>query len=83
MTLQPPSDPSRASVQLIFRVDDCRASYRLLASRGAVFLAPPHDRGSEVRAFLRDPDGHLFEISSLHGADDAAAAQEPGASDRG
>lgn len=29
------------------------------------FLAPPIDRGGEIRAFFRDPDGHLIEISEL------------------
>ena len=35
-------------------------------ARGAEFLTPPvtWDHG-EVRAFFRDPDGHLFEISEL------------------
>ena len=33
----------------------------------ASFLHEPVDNGYEVRAFFRDPDGHLFEISSLHG----------------
>ena len=78
VTLAPPRDPDRPSAQLIFRVDDCRATYELLRARGAAFLAPPHDRGTEVRAFLRDPDGHLFEISSLHDAADAAAASGGG-----
>jgi lactoylglutathione lyase len=32
-------------------------------SRGAAFLTRPHDWGSEIRCFLRDPDGHLVEIS--------------------
>ena len=49
----------------IFRVADCRATYELLRSRGAEFLTPPLDRGGEIRAFFRDPDGHLFEISQL------------------
>jgi catechol 2,3-dioxygenase-like lactoylglutathione lyase family enzyme len=31
------------------------------------FLTPPHDWGGEIRCFLRDPDGHLMEISeSVH-----------------
>lgn len=38
---------------------------QLLSSRGADFLTPPLDRGGEIRAFFRDPDGHLFEISEL------------------
>ena len=65
VTLAPPEDPDRASGQLIFRVDDCHATYELLQARGAAFLTPPLDRGPEIRAFFRDPDGHLFEISQL------------------
>ncbi len=58
-------DPDRVSDQIIFRVDDCHATYELLAGRGAEFLAPPIERPGETRAFFRDPDGHLFEISQL------------------
>jgi len=66
VTFAPPEDPDRVSAELIFRVPDCRAAYEELASRGASFLHEPVDNGYEVRAFFRDPDGHLFEISSLH-----------------
>jgi len=65
LTLAPPADPERPSAQLIFRVDDCMGLYELLSGRGADFLAPPHVREGETRAFFRDPDGHLFEISEL------------------
>lgn len=65
VTLDVPADPDRMSAQIIFRVDDCLATHELLAGRGARFLAPPVDRGGEIRAFFRDPDGHLFEISQL------------------
>ncbi|MGI9596100.1 MAG: VOC family protein [Acidimicrobiales bacterium] len=65
VSLAPPSDPDLVSGQLIFRVADCRATYELLSSRGAEFLTEPIDRGGEIRAFFRDPDGHLFEISEL------------------
>lgn len=58
-----PDDPDRVSAELIFRVEDCRASHELLRSRGASFLTAPVDHGGEIRAFFRDPDGHLFEIS--------------------
>ena len=58
-------DPDSVSDQIIFRVDDCQATYELLSGRGAEFLTPPLDRGGEIRAFFRDPDGHLFEISEL------------------
>lgn len=67
VTFAPPDDPGRVSAELIFRVPDCRAAYETLLGRGATFLHEPVDNGYEVRAFFRDPDGHLFEISSLHG----------------
>lgn len=64
-TFTVPDDPDRVSAQVIFRVDDCRATHELLSSRGAAFLTEPVDRGGEIRAFFHDPDGHLFEISEL------------------
>lgn len=62
----PPPDPDTVSAQMIFRVADAQAAYETLAGRGAEFLTPPvrWDHG-ETRAFFRDPDGHLFEISAL------------------
>lgn len=65
VTLEPPTNPDRVSGQLVFRVEDCEGLHRLLSDRGADFLAPPHVRAGETRAFFRDPDGHLFEISEL------------------
>ncbi len=65
ITLAAPADPDQVSGQIIFRVADCHQTYELLAGRGAEFLSPPLDRGGEIRAFFRDPDGHLFEISQL------------------
>jgi catechol 2,3-dioxygenase-like lactoylglutathione lyase family enzyme len=61
----PPPDADRVSHAMTLRVADCRAVYETLRSRGAVFLTPPRDSGSEIRCFLRDPDGHLVEISQL------------------
>lgn len=60
-----PVDPDRVSNELIFRVTNCRAAYTELAQRGAEFLTPPVDHGDEIRAFFRDLDGHLFEISEI------------------
>lgn len=65
VTLAVPDDPDRVSGQIIFRVDDCQRTFELLSERGAAFLNAPVDRGGEIRAFFRDPDGHLFEISQL------------------
>ncbi|HXQ96133.1 MAG TPA: VOC family protein [Candidatus Acidoferrales bacterium] len=59
----PPADPDRADAELIVGVPDCRAAYAVLAARGATFLTPPVEYPWEIRAFFRDPDGHLFEIS--------------------
>ncbi len=65
VTLSAPIDPDNVASQIIFRVDDCIAAYELLRSKGADFLTPPLERPGETRAFFRDPDGHLFEISGL------------------
>jgi catechol 2,3-dioxygenase-like lactoylglutathione lyase family enzyme len=63
VTFAAPSDPDRVSHSFTIRVPDCRAAYETLRSRGAEFLTPPVESDWEVRAFFRDPDGHLFEIS--------------------
>jgi catechol 2,3-dioxygenase-like lactoylglutathione lyase family enzyme len=62
-----PADPDRVSSEIIVRVPDCVGAYEVLAARGAEFLTPPVDNGYETRAFFRDPDGHLFEISESRG----------------
>ena len=63
VTFAPPIDPNVVSSELNIRVPDCFAAYEVLRSRGAEFLTPPVDWGYEVRAFLRDPDGHLIELT--------------------
>ena len=65
VTFAAPADPDRIDHQLTIRVPDCRKAYDTLRRRGASFLAPPVDRGGEIRAFFRDPDGHLLEISEV------------------
>jgi catechol 2,3-dioxygenase-like lactoylglutathione lyase family enzyme len=63
----PPPDPEQVSHAMTLRVADCRAAYDALRARGAVFLTEPYDWGSEIRCFLRDPDGHLVELSQAVG----------------
>ena len=63
VALVPPDDPDRRDTLFTIRVADCRATYELLRARGGVFLTPPVTNGAETRCFLRDPDGHLFELS--------------------
>ena len=59
----PPADPDRVAHELTIRVPDCRAAHATLTARGAIFLAAPSESDWEIRAFFRDPDGHLLEIS--------------------
>ena len=63
VTFAVPGDPDTVSASFTIRVPDCQAAYETLRSRGAEFLTPPVDWGGETRAFFRDLDGHLFEIS--------------------
>jgi catechol 2,3-dioxygenase-like lactoylglutathione lyase family enzyme len=63
VTMVAPADADRTSAELIVAVPACRAAYAELVARGAIFLAEPVEYAWEIRAFFRDPDGHLFEIS--------------------
>jgi catechol 2,3-dioxygenase-like lactoylglutathione lyase family enzyme len=66
VTFTAPESSGRVSHAMTIRVPDCHSAYETLKSRGAVFLTPPVDWGSEIRCFFRDPDGHLFEISEAN-----------------
>ena len=68
VTFAPPADADQVSHAMTLRVADCQAAYEALLARGATFLTSPHDWGSEIRCFLRDPDGHLVEISQSKGS---------------
>ncbi len=57
------ADPARVDHSFTMRVADCQAAYDELCARGAEFLTPPVSSAWETRAFFRDPDGHLLEIS--------------------
>lgn len=67
VTLETPRDPDRVSSFLNIRVADIAAVYADWSARGAEFLTPPMDRGSEIRCYLRDPDGHLIEVGQRTG----------------
>ena len=58
---------------MTIRVPDCAAAYETLVGRGATFLTPPVASEWEVRAFFRDPDGHLIEISEARAAGSSAS----------
>ena len=67
VSLSPPADPSRSSGFINVRVADIAQFYRESSAKGAEFLTEPKDHGQEIRAYLRDPDGHLIEVGQLTG----------------
>jgi lactoylglutathione lyase len=62
VTLAPPTDPDHASAFLNIRVADIAAAYADWSARGAEFLTEPKVHTHEIRAYIRDPDGHLIEV---------------------
>ncbi|MBO0685574.1 MAG: VOC family protein [Candidatus Dormibacteraeota bacterium] len=67
VTLSTPEDPNRTSAFLNIRVADIARVYREWSARGATFLTEPKDHGREIRAYIRDPDGHLIEVGQTVG----------------
>jgi lactoylglutathione lyase len=67
VTLTTPPDPDRTSAFLNVRVADIAAAYRDWSAKGADFLTEPKDHGREIRAYIRDPDGHLIEVGQTTG----------------
>ncbi len=62
VTLETPPDPDRVSSFLNIRVADIEAVYSEWSGRGAQFLTPPKRHQTEIRCYIRDPDGHLIEV---------------------
>jgi catechol 2,3-dioxygenase-like lactoylglutathione lyase family enzyme len=62
VTLEPPPDLDRTSAFLNIRVSDIQAAYAEWTARGAEFLTPPKVHQTEMRCYIRDPDGHLIEV---------------------
>jgi lactoylglutathione lyase len=62
VTLAPPADLDRTSAFLNIRVADIAAVYAEWSARGAEFLTEPKVHAHEIRAYIRDPDGHLIEV---------------------
>ena len=65
--LTTPPDPERTSAFLNVRVADIEAIYEQWSAKGAQFLTEPKDHGREIRAYVRDPDGHLIEVGQTTG----------------
>jgi len=68
VTLTTPVDPDTMSAFLNLRVADIERAHREWSARGARFLTDPIDHGYEIRAYIRDPDGHLIEVGQARSA---------------
>jgi predicted enzyme related to lactoylglutathione lyase len=68
VTLKTPQNPNETSAFLNVRVADINQAYAEWSAKGASFLTEPKDHGTEIRAYIRDPDGHLIEVGQATGA---------------
>jgi catechol 2,3-dioxygenase-like lactoylglutathione lyase family enzyme len=67
VSLGTPAEPGFTSGFLNVRVADIARAYREWPAKGAEFLTEPKDHGREIRAYVRDPDGHLIEVGQTTG----------------
>ncbi|WP_406260248.1 VOC family protein [Actinacidiphila glaucinigra] len=80
VTLEVPQVTDRVSGFLNVRVADIAAFHANAVAKGARFLTEPLDRGSELRCYLRDPDGYLIEVGQATGLLRGILADPPAAS---
>jgi catechol 2,3-dioxygenase-like lactoylglutathione lyase family enzyme len=62
VVLEPPRDAHKTSSFLNIRVADIQKSYEEWKRKGAEFLTPPKQHATEIRCYMRDPDGYLIEV---------------------
>ena len=58
----PPRDPNVLSIFINLRVNEIRRYYHLWSSRGAKFITEPKVHATELRCYMRGPDGYLIEV---------------------
>jgi lactoylglutathione lyase len=58
----PLRDENVLSIFLNLRVTDIKRYYELWSSRGAKFITEPKVHATELRCYMRDPDGYLIEV---------------------
>jgi len=58
----PPRDANVLSNFLNLRVTDIRRYYDLWSSHGAKFITEPKIHATELRCYMRDPDGYLIKV---------------------
>lgn len=54
--------PGAPAMVLVLWTDDVDAEFERLAASGTTVVQPPHDRGDNRTALLRDPDHNLVEL---------------------
>jgi catechol 2,3-dioxygenase-like lactoylglutathione lyase family enzyme len=62
VTATPPRNPNDLSFFLNLCVSDIKRFYERWCSRGATFITEPKVHASELRCYMRDPDGYLIEV---------------------
>ena len=67
VSLGTPAEPGFTSGFINVHVADIARAYEEWSAKGAEFLTEPKDHGPEIRAYLRDPDGHLIEVGQVTG----------------
>jgi catechol 2,3-dioxygenase-like lactoylglutathione lyase family enzyme len=68
VVLEAPTDLNRANAFLNIRVADIERCYEDWSSKGAEFITEPKQHESEIRCYMRDPDGHLIEVGQTTAA---------------
>jgi lactoylglutathione lyase len=58
----PPKSLNDLSLFLNLRVSDIKRFYEHCRSRGAKFITEPKVHATELRCYMRDPDGYLIEV---------------------
>ena len=58
----PPRDPNVLSNFINLRVADIKRCHEVWSSRGAKFITEPNVHATEMRCYMRDPDGYLIEV---------------------
>ena len=62
VTASPPRDPNVLSNFINLRVADIKRCHEVWSSRGARFITEPKVHATEMRCYMRDPDGYLIEV---------------------
>ena len=62
MIATPPKHQNDLSLFLNLRVTDIQRFYDRWRSDGATFITEPKTHASELRCYMRDPDGYLIEV---------------------